>query len=360
MTKKTTKTTKAPKPKKPSLLDKVRFDPQEAIRQDTRAKADQVKQKQLAQKYEQALKSKEELEKRIAVLEALDTRKPAKSFKAISGKGKSPATGIVVFSDWHVGETVDPRKVSGLNEYNLEIAKRRAQAVTQRALLLTEDARNLATVDTLVVALLGDFISGFIHEELAQTNSLAPPMEVEYASELLEASLKTLLDYSGCKNIHVVTCVGNHGRITHKTQAANRNETSYEYLMYRSIAKYVRDPRITWDHGLGYVSYVDIGRFRIRCQHGDSIKFAGGVGGVTIPTIKQILRRNQSPKRADYDIIADKHTWTPGSKFHINGSLIGYSTYAETKGFEFEEPVQSFLLFDHERGLTRALKLFTD
>jgi hypothetical protein len=344
------------------LLDKLKFNAREAIQNDARAKQEQVKQKQLAKKYEQALKDKEATQKRLAALEALDTRKPVKPLTTKATKGQKPhATAIVVFSDWHVGETVDPRKVSYLNEYNLEIAKQRSEAVTRRALTMIEDSRGLATVDTLVVALLGDFITGWIHEELAQTNALAPPMEVFYASELIERSLRTLLEQSGCKRVHVVTCVGNHGRMTHKTQAANRNETSYEYLMYRNVAKFIgNDPRITWDHGEGYVAYAEIGKQRVRFMHGDSIKFQGGVGGITIPVMKSILRRNVGPKKSHYDIIGDKHTFTPGLNWHCNGSMIGYSTYAEFKGFEYQEPLQSFCLMDHERGMVCVKKLFCD
>ena len=346
---------------KNKLLDKLKFDPAEAIQQDSRAKHEAIKQKQLAKKYEQALKDKEAAERRLEVALALKDRKPAKPIKSKPSKGQKPhATAIVIFSDWHVGETVNPATVNGLNEYNPEIAKRRSEAVTQRALLLIDDARNLATVDTVVVALLGDFITGYIHEELQQTNSLSPINEVKYAAQLLESSMRTIIDQSGAKKIQVVTCVGNHGRTTKKTQHANRNDTSYETLLYASVEQATRDPRVQWDGGNGYVTLARIGNHRIRFTHGDSIKYKGGVGGMSIPVIKQLHNRNASPLPAEYDFFGHLHQWTPGTNWLCNGSLIGYSSYAIDLGCPYQEPLQSFALLDHERGMTRVMKLFCD
>jgi len=301
------------------------------------------------------------LKQEVADFAEITNRKPTKPFKSVAKDQKHPATAIVIFSDWHVGETVRPEQVNGLNEYSPAIAKKRAEAVTQNALRLIEDARGMATVDTLVIGLLGDFITGWIHDELSQTNAMPPIEETLFVGELLEASLRSFEKNSGCSQIHIVCLVGNHGRHTKKTQAANRTATSHEYGMYCQLARSLKGTRLGW-HSLsphaGYVAMLDIGGGHVgRFMHGDSIKYQGGIGGMTIPVIKQIYRRNEKQK-ADFDFFGDKHTYWPGPNFQANGSLIGYGAYGNFLGFPYQDPLQTFALCDHRRGMVSVRKLF--
>ncbi len=48
---------------------------------------------------------------------------------------------IFIWSDWHVEEAVDPRKTLGKNEYNLEIAARRARKCIESTVKMIRHAR---------------------------------------------------------------------------------------------------------------------------------------------------------------------------------------------------------------------------
>ena len=91
----------------------------------------------------------------------------------------SPRSGARTRSDWHVGEVVDKRKVRGLNSYSPEIARKRASSagVHDEAWRYPFELQR----DSMVLFLGGDFISGYLHEELAQTNAMAPVEETRYA-----------------------------------------------------------------------------------------------------------------------------------------------------------------------------------
>jgi hypothetical protein len=345
--------------KRKRLAEMIEHDPQEELQRDRDKRTAKLANEQLAKQYKEALAKIDELSEQVEALTALDKRKPVKAYSVKTDKRKSDATAIVVFSDWHVGEVVQPEKVGGLNEYNPGIAEQRSKAVIERALLMIDDSRNLANVDTLVVALLGDFITGWIHDENEQTNALTPIEETQFAADLIEKSLLTIAERSGCKRIIVPTCVGNHGRTTKKTQAANRNATSFEYGMYKSLRRRLNSSVFDWRVGEGYQEIVKIQDHVLRLHHGDSIKYQGGIGGLTIPTIKQIHRRNTKVK-AHHDFFGHLHTWTPGDGFTCNGSLIGYNAYADFLGLPYQEPLQTFALCDHRRGITRNQKLFTD
>jgi hypothetical protein len=341
------------------FADKLKFDAKESLEADARARRQKIEVTQLAKKLEQALKEKEALETRVLELTALSSRKPQKPIKYKPCKEKPPATAIVNFSDWHCEEVVHANTVNGLNEHNLEIAKKRSEAFTRRALMMLEDSRGLATVDTLVLGLLGDFFSAYLHEELSQTNLLSPLRAKCYAADLLETSIKTILEHGNLKRIIIPTCDGNHGRTTKKVQHHNRQDMSLEADMYRSLARAIQDPRVEWliERERGYQVILEVGKHRLRFMHGDSIKYQGGIGGMSVPVIRQLYSRNATC-RADHTFFGHLHYWTPGTNWTCNGSSIGYTPYAAHCGMPFQEPLQTFALLDHERGITRAMKLF--
>lgn len=124
----------------------------------------------------------------------------------------SETTAILALSDWHVEETVDPDTVNGKNEYNLEIADRRIRRVFEKAHLLTNIWRNHTKIETLVMPFLGDFITGYIHEELQEGNSLSPTEAVLWVQKRLIGGIQMMLEETKFKRIVVPCNFGNHGR----------------------------------------------------------------------------------------------------------------------------------------------------
>ena len=70
----------------------------------------------------------------------------------------------MVASDWHIEERVAPNTVSGLNTFDLAIGKKRATAFFQRGLRLIKLLQQDVKIDTIVLALLGDFITNDIYD----------------------------------------------------------------------------------------------------------------------------------------------------------------------------------------------------
>jgi len=81
----------------------------------------------------------------------------------------------------------------------------------------------------------GDFIGGWIHPELSQTNIMSPIEEVLFAGELLTGCIETLLSKCDCA-LTIVCSRGNHARISPKMQFSNEMETSYETILYSILA----------------------------------------------------------------------------------------------------------------------------
>lgn len=308
-----------------------------------------------------------------AALAAIDAEKDrADSIASLAGiKGKKPllpkaskpkheATAIVVLSDWHCEETVSLEQTSGLNEYTLEIAERRIEELAERIATLVEHERQLVKLDRIVIAAIGDFISGHIHEELLETTSLAPLAAMRWAASRLRGIIDMASDMA--REVIVVTQPGNHGRSNHgKPRASTGHDHSFEQNAYLVMAAAEARKNVRWDVSEGYLGYLDLDGFIVRYQHGEAIKYSGGVGGITVGVNKAIAQWNRS-KHADLDIFGHWHQfgWLRG-RYVSNGSLIGMNAYGIRIKAEYEPPCQSFVVVDHgRREVTKALPIFCD
>ena len=74
------------------------------------------------------LDDNERLQVLLDLKSVFEEHEPTKIFgEQYCHTSKSPVAAIVPLSDWHVEERVDKKKTNGLNEYNPDIAKRRAE-----------------------------------------------------------------------------------------------------------------------------------------------------------------------------------------------------------------------------------------
>lgn len=268
-------------------------------------------------------------------------------------------TAILVASDWHVEEIVRPDEVNNLNEYNPDIAEARAHNFWRTGQRLIEVIGRDLDIKTVVLALLGDFITNSLHEDSAERNSMLPTKAAIFAQELLASGIKHILKNSDRK-IVVVCSSGNHGRTTKRIHFGNEDGHSLEYMAYVNLANQFKDePRITFNISGGYHTYLGIMGKEFRLHHGHSIKYQGGVGGITIPVNKAIAQWDKA-HRADHDIFGHFHQYLDGGKFFANGSLIGYNAYALSIKAEYEPPKQGFLIVDEKRGRTYTAPIYVD
>lgn len=272
-------------------------------------------------------------------------------------ESESEATAFAIASDWHVEETVDPKTVNDLNAYNLEIAEERISKFFRAILRLVEIERHGTRIDHLVVALLGDMMTGYIHEELQENNGLSPTETVLWLRKRIVAGLRLLLKEGGFKRILVPCCYGNHGRTTKKPRHATGAVNSYEWMMYHVLKDDV--PEVEWGIADGYHLLLNVCGRIIRFHHGDNVMYQGGIGGLTIPMEKAIAAWNRGRETAPYlDIFGHHHTAMQNPRFISNGSLIGYGPYSLAIKAGYEAPQQTFFLLDSKRGRTATFPIF--
>jgi hypothetical protein len=302
------------------------------------------------------------LEKEMEALVGLQQPIDTFAIRPTSSKRVGEAAYWMVGSDWHVEEHVDPAVVNGKNSYDLAESKRRASLFFSRGLRLYQMFRQDVAIPKIVVPLIGDMISGSIHEDLAESN-LLPPADaalrwIEYAASGLELLLaETRKD--GVE-IFVPCHTGNHGRMTKERRIQTEAGNSLERLMYAHLAAYFRnEPRVTFNISAAYHSYVQCYDVLVRIHHGHAVNYGGGVGGITIPVNKAIAQWNKA-RPVDLDVFGHFHQHLDGGNFIANGSMIGWNAFAISCKAGFEVPKQASFLIDKKRGKTIVAPILFD
>lgn len=330
------------------------------IERSSTAKAHRGEIEDLQQRLKKYQETIEELDSQLDVLSILKEQRPSdKTYSVVAKKDKSAeAAAVLVVSDWHVEETVDPKTVSELNSFNLEVADQRIEKLTQSALRLTEIERGGTDIPVLVLGLLGDLMAGYIHEELREENSLSPTQTLLWLRERVTRMIRTIRDKGNFREIIIPCSYGNHGRTTIKPRHSTAYKNSYEWLLYKILEQDFTDG-VTWLIGESYHTYLDVYGKTFRFHHGDSVRYQGGIGGLTIPLEKAIASWNKA-RVADLDIFGHWHTSQQNPKWISNGSLIGYNAYALSIKAGYELPQQTYFLFDKKRGRTGTWPVFVE
>lgn len=297
--------------------------------------------------------------KKLEIYEALDSASINKIPKYTAGRGSAIA--VALLSDVHIEERVDPEDVPGVvNIYNPEVCRKRLEQFWQRVVVLTDAHRNLTDIKTLCLGLLGDIITGYLHDDQRESNYLAPLEAILLAEELVSSGLEYLLSYGNFEKIIIPCTPGNHGRTTRKPRAKTAMETNLEWMLYQHLYKrWGNEKRLEWHIASGAHVYLELNGYICRFHHGDDVRYGGGVGGLSIPLLKAIAQWNKG-FRADYDFLGHWHTCRDFGHAVVNGSTIGYNAYALKSKCDYEDPKQAYCLIDSKRGKCAFMDIWTD
>ena len=330
----------------------------ETVRQDRRLLRSSERKRDAEQKYKSLLVDYNRVRREMSAVLELQKATTTHIIRPTESV-KSEAVAIAVLSDTHVEESVEPQWVNGLNKYNLDIAKKRHDQFFEKVVKLLRKEQKDVTINELVLGLLGDHITGRIHEENLEICLLRPVDAIIFSQDLIESGIKFLLDHSTVK-ITVICKTGNHARITRRIHSSTQQGNSLEWSMYHNLrSRFKEEERIKFVIDDGYHTYTDILGTTLRWHHGHAIRYQGGVGGLTIPLHKAIHNWNLT-RHADVDILGHFHDYITMRRFVVNGSLIGYNAYALSIKAEYSPPTQSFFLIDKKRGKTVHIPILFD
>jgi hypothetical protein len=313
------------------------------------------KLKLVSTKYQTALDTISKLE--VALKTTLDIQAVIKKQQAVKltslvGEGPPEAIPILLWSDWHVGEMVDPATVNHKNSYNPDICQERANKLFCNTADMINMLKSRYTINNLIVWLGGDFVTGYIHAELMESNAMAPTQECLFVSSLIKSGLNYLIENTGVSNVIVPCSFGNHGRLTDHIRISTGHVNNIEWFMYQTLAEqYKLHDKITFYISDGHVMYMEVWGKMLRFTHGDAIRYGGGTNGVAVPISKWISKHDQI-EPADMTFLGHFHNTCFDKRFTVNNCLIGATPYSARLGFPVEPPDQSLVLLEKEKGFT--------
>jgi len=301
----------------------------------------------------------------LSIREDLDLVEPPRwILEPKRGKGL-PGVPVAIWSDWHWGEVVDKHEMGGLNEFNLTIAHARAKRLVERTIYLLCEHVVRPEYPGIIINLGGDMLSGDIHDELTATNEVALLPALLDVFGVLCTALTTMADTFG--KVFVPCVAGNHGRMTHKPRAKQRNYTNLDWLLYRFLQKHFESKE---DHRVRFLipdapdaSYPVWG-FRYVLTHGDQFRGGDSMIGHFGPVMrggKRKMAREASVGRAfDLMMHGHFHTFFPTGQIVGNGSLKGYDEYAAGLNLSYEPPIQALWLVHPEHGVVQHLPVYLE
>lgn len=264
---------------------------------------------------------------------------------------------VLLLSDAHFSEVVDPRVAMGLS-YNEDIAKRRIERVRDVAIRYKQLRETSYPIRKLTVAVLGDMLSGDIHEELEINNQNPLPVALVTLAYYLHDMAITLQKEFG--DVEFVFVPGNHPRTTKKMRFKQRTTTNWEYVLGHFVKALAGDSYKV-QVPLSIVPIIEVFKWRIGLHHGDSIK-SNSFAGIPFYGMKQrreavqALLRHLGQPQVDYLCFGHFHQPTvlegTDATIIINGALKGGDEYSIGNYFSSNDPVQYLLTFHEKHGLT--------
>lgn len=259
------------------------------------------------------------------------------------------AAAVALLSDIHYGAVFPETASTFGNAVNPAIITNRLRRFFEGVVWLVKEHRSWATLDTLVLAIMGDTVEGQLHEETTETAQPVMRSILEVQPLLLSGimMLKAELDPI---EIVIPFSWGNHGRDTRKIRWITGAEHSADWLIGSQLAPMLPDGcRIHVDRALD--QYINVLGHRLHFQHGLSIGYQGGVGGLSIPLNKAVATWDERDP-CDLHHIGHWHQLLYGRRWFVNGSIKGYDPYVSSKNARPERPQQWFYVLDEAHGAT--------
>lgn len=293
-----------------------------------------------------ALENSQELSAKIK--RAKKPKVVAKSRASVSDESHVP---ILLCSDWHVEECIDPEKVSGTNEFSLKIAQQRIRKLFDEFYLVCK-RHNTKSV---VIWLGGDLLSNVHHDELMEVNETKGPAEtMVWLYQVLRVELRDFAKRIK-KPVDVVCSYGNHGRLTDRPRIQTGAENSLEWLLYQHL-RMENIPGVTVHTSKSQIQYFEVLGHNLRFTHGDAVK----AGGNSLHSgMSRTILAWDSATPASHTFIGHWHHYLPHQQYTVNGSLIGYGPYTIRIGAHYERPSQAWTVWGKE-GLLSMGRILVD
>lgn len=269
---------------------------------------------------------------------------------------------LLFTSDFHVGEKIIAAELDGMNSYDMDIFASRYNTLIERTIDISEHHTGPSDFPGIFYLRGGDAISGQIHEELRETNDLSAIPAGKWLLRHEREGIKRLKAKFG--RVRVISIPGNHGRHTLRPRASGYMTTNYETLLSWWLASmFDDDPNVTFYTPESGDAWFEVLGHAFLLSHGDRMGSRGGMGFVgpaaTIARGHQKLYTSWSltGKQVDYILTGHLHTSLKLEYGYGNGSLVGYSPFAQSIRAKPDAAKQWLLYVHAKRGVSLPFEI---
>lgn len=180
----------------------------------------------------------------------------------------------LALSDFHLSEVVAPGDCNNINVYNSVICANRLWAVLESARSIIKRHQSMYKVASIWSPMLGDMISGSIHQELALTNDLPDTSAAVLASRLLYIFYQELAALG--LSIEIDAVYGNHPRLSLKQYTKRTAQTNLDYLVYQVLEdRFEHNDQISLTAHTSQIALKKIYNWTILAEHGIAVSHGG-------------------------------------------------------------------------------------
>lgn len=309
-------------------------------------------------------------EHRASILKiAQQPQEPAATLKT-DKSSKHGQQGVVLhLSDLHFGEVVNRDEVMGVNEYTLDIARKRTARLFNTVAILVTSAWPASDPPPAKINILlgGDLVSGHgLHPDHAETDAGTAYQQVKWAADAICHGVIHLREqikehFKKSIPIEIISVGGNHGRMTFgKPRSKQVSIQSYDTLVSDFVESGLRTQAgVLHSRPRGFDAYFDVVGWPCLLTHGDRMGAGGGMGFIgPMATIikghRKIIDTEHRQRRPVFKVFSGHfHTTGVTSFGFANGSGVGYGEFAKSIRADPEPAMQNFVVFHERLGVLR-------
>lgn len=269
---------------------------------------------------------------------------------------KSIEAAVLLISDTHIGEIVSAAETGGISQYDFATFQYRAQYLAEVVIDILKNKLTGYNISELVIPMLGDMVSGIIHDELVES---AEDTVIEWVTGGALIFAQLLQELAQEYNIFCPCVVGNHGRMTQKIRF-KRRYVNWDYVFYTMLSVMLKDqPNIRFEIPESFYTLQTIEGFNFLFLHGDNIRSWQGIPWYGIQRANDRMSEllNSKDKIIDYVIMGHFHNLgildrVHGGQLILNGSFIGANEYSIGSLFRSNQPKQLLFGVHPRKGKT--------
>ncbi|MFW6173777.1 MAG: hypothetical protein ACOC5T_08535, partial [Elusimicrobiota bacterium] len=211
-----------------------------------------------------------------------------------------------LFSDCHVGLTVDSKQSGGLGMYNPEIFKEEMEFL-RKSQEKVFDLHSNVPYNTMNIFMLGDIIENRIMREaqlrLTEINIVQQVMEAVNEISLWVAWLSRHFN-----EVNIYCVVGNHGRLTSKIGVLSPSD-SFDYLVYKWMKERLKDhSNVKFNISESWWMAVERMGVKFYLEHGEEFRSWAGIPFYGLKRGKANMREllsqylDEKGRKMDFDL----------------------------------------------------------